>query len=117
MKKKQKIFMVILLAMLVLLFMERLTGEIVHAVLGLALVILVAVHMYRLRETWKHRSMAVRVTDIVLLVLMVLLVLTGILAHPMRDVMAVKILHKLSAVLFVIGVIAHIVQHVRAKKK
>lgn len=115
-RKKGILLMAITLLLCVLLFMERLTGEIVHALLGLILVIIIAAHMIKLRGVWKYRKTAVKVLDAVLIAAMVLLVVTGILAHPLRDVMEVKIIHKLCAVLFVIGVFAHAFQHGALKK-
>lgn len=116
-QKKGMWMMVAVLAMCVLLFLERLTGEIVHAVIGLALVIIIAVHMNRLKGTWKYRKTSIKVLDIVLIVVMVLLVLSGILAHPLHDVLAVKIVHKLCAVLFVIGILIHGFQHAKQLKR
>lgn len=49
----------------------------------------------------------------VLMVSLVILLVTGVLLHPMQGVWALKILHKLAAVLFVLGVIGHILQHRR----
>ena len=48
---------------------------------------------------------------VLLLGTLAVLMITGILLHPLHGVLIVLILHKLSAVLFVFGLIAHVVQH------
>lgn len=116
-RKKEKVFMGICLLLCVLLFLERLTGEIWHAALGLILVILVVWHSYRLRKAWKGRKSSVKALDVAMIVVMAALVITGILAHPLHDVPAVRILHRLCAVLFVFGMLAHAVQHGKLKRK
>lgn len=115
-QKKGMLLMAVTLVLCVLLFMERLTGQVVHAVLGLVLVAIIAVHMTKLKGTWKYRKKAIRVLDVLLIVVMVLLVVSGILAHPLHDVLAVKMVHKLCAVLFVLGVLAHAYQHGKLRK-
>lgn len=52
--KKEKLLMGIMLVLCVLLFLERLTGEIWHAVFGLALAVIVAVHCCRAKGTVKY---------------------------------------------------------------
>lgn len=115
--KKEKLLMAATLVLCVLLFLERLTGQIWHAVFGLALVVIVAVHCCRTKKTMKYRKTSFKAVDILLIVVLALLVITGVLAHPLHDVMAVKIVHKLCAVLFVIGIIVHAAQHGKLKKK
>ena len=41
---------------------------------------------------------------------------TGMLLHPMQGVFIIKLLHKLSAIVFILGTVAHVVQH-RAGRK
>lgn len=113
-KRKERLFLAITLVLCVLLFAERLTGGIFHAVLGMVMTILVIVHVCAQGKKWKYRKASVRVLDGVLVAASALLLLTGILAHPMHGVLIVKILHKLSAVVFVLGIIAHVIQHRKA---
>lgn len=107
-----KLFLTLtILALCVLLFLERLTGGIWHAVLGILLLIVATVHLCRQNAKLKHRTRSIQVIDWALIALLAILFLTGLLLHPLHDILALKIIHKLSAVLFVLGVIAHIVQH------
>lgn len=110
-KKKERLFLVITLILCVLLLAERMTGVIFHAVLGMAMTIMVIVHVCRQGAKWRYRKTAIRVLDGVLVAASAVLLLTGILAHPMQGVLIVKVLHKLAAVMFVLGVIVHAIQH------
>lgn len=117
MKRKEKVFMVIMLALCVLLFCQRLTGDILHAVLGVIMTIMIVVHMCRHKGKMKYKKFSIRMFDWILIVAIVVLFLTGMLLHPLGGMFVLKILHKLAAVLFAAAVIGHIVQHVREKKK
>lgn len=108
---------VITLALCVLLFFQRLTGGIWHAVLGILLIIIAAVHLCRQNTKLKYRARSIQVIDWALTMLLAILFLTGILLHPLHEILVLKIIHKLSAVLFVLGIITHIVQHRRTTKQ
>lgn len=113
-----KLFLaVITLALCVLLFLQRLTGGIWHAVLGILLIIILTVHLCRQNAKLKHRSRSIQITDWALIALLAILLVSGILLHPLNEVLALKIIHKLSAVLFVAGIIAHMVQHKKCIRK
>lgn len=113
-----KLFLsIITLALCILLFLQRLTGGIWHAVLGTALIIAATVHLCKQNVKLKHRPRSVQVIDWALIAILAILFLTGILLHPLHEMLILKIIHKLSAVLFVLGVIAHIIQHKKKKKK
>lgn len=117
MKKKENMFVgILILALCVLLFLERLTGGIVHAVLGVLLIVVVAVHLAKQNAKLKYRSRAIQVIDWALVALLAVLFVSGMLLHPFQGVLALKIVHKLAAVLFVLGILAHILQHRKPKK-
>lgn len=105
------------LLLCVLLFLERLTGQIWHAVLGIALIIFCVVHLCRKNGELKHGKLSVRVVDWALIALLAILFVSGMLLHPFQGVLALKIIHRLSAVLFVLGLITHLVQHRKVFKK
>lgn len=108
---KKKLFIIISLVLCVLLFLQRLTGEIWHAAAGMLLAVIVVVHICRQIGRLKYMKPSVRRVDYILMAALAVLVLTGILLHPLHGVLAVKILHKLSAVLFVLGMVGHLIQH------
>lgn len=62
-------------------------------------------------KTMKYRVRSLQLVDALLLGTLAVLMITGILLHPLHGVLIVLILHKLSAVLFVLGLITHVVQH------
>lgn len=108
--------MVITLVLCVLLFLERLTGEIAHVVLGMILVVITVAHLCRQMKKMKHQKLPIRVVDQILIAATLVMVFSGIMLHPLHGVMLLKILHKLSAVVFVVGIIIHMVQHKERKK-
>lgn len=108
---------IITLALCVLLFLQRLTGGIWHAVLGILLIIVATVHLCRQNAKLKYRTRSIQIIDWTLIALLAILLSTGILLHPLHEVLLLKIIHKLSAVLFVIGIIIHMVQHKKSMKQ
>ena len=103
--------MAVTLLLCAVLFFERLTGEAVHSVLGVLLAVIAAVHIGKYPRKMRYRNMPVRVVDQVLMAALAVLLVTGVLLHPLHGMLFMKLLHKSSAVLFVIGVILHMVQH------
>lgn len=57
------------------------------------------------------------ITNWILFITLVIVFVSGILIRPMGDSMVILIVHKLSAVIFVIGSIVHILQHKKRKGK
>lgn len=112
-KKKEIWFIVFTLVLCVLLFAERLTGNTIHSILGLIVVVVMDVHLFMQLKKLKHKKQQIQAVDWLLVASVEILFVTGILLHPMREVLALKIVHKLAAVLFVIGIIVHIIQHRR----
>lgn len=116
--KYSKIFLAIItLALCVLLFLQRLTGGIWHAVLGILLIIVATVHLCRQNAKLKYKKRSIQIIDWALIALLAILFLTGILLHPLHELLVLKIIHKLSAVLLVLCIIAHIVQHKKSLKQ
>lgn len=68
-----------------------------------------------MKKNQRKKRMSVRVVDRLLLVVLMIVFVSGILLHPFSEMLAVKMIHKLSSVLLVIGVIVHMVQHKRGK--
>lgn len=110
-KTREKLFMAVTLILCVLLFLEHFTGEIWHAVFGVLLIVLMVGHLCRQMVKLRYQKTAVRVVDEVLLGALVVLFVTGMLLHPLQGMLAIKLVHKLAAIVFVLGIIGHIVQH------
>lgn len=113
-KKKEMSFVAITTLLCLALFLQRMTGEIWHVILGVLFIIVIIVHICRQIGRLKHMNSSIRLVDWMLLADLAVVFLSGILLHPLQGVFAIKILHKLSSVLLVIGMIVHVVQH---KKK
>lgn len=57
----------------------------------------------------------VRTVNMILSITLVVAFLSGVLLQIFNEVMVFQIMHKLSAVILVLGVIAHVVQHKKRK--
>ena len=110
-KRKEILFILVIVVLCVLLFAKRFTGEIWHAVFGVVLTAMAVAHVYLQIGKMKYKKSSVRLLDYMLLAALSVLLLTGILAHPLHGVPAVKILHKLAALIFVPGLFGHALQH------
>lgn len=115
-RTREKVFMAVAVVLCVLLFAVRLTGPIWHAVIGVLLTVTVVGHLCKQMAKMKYRNPAIRVVDQILLAATIVMFVTGLLSHPMQGMLVIKLLHKLSAIVFILGTIAHVVQH-RAGRK
>ena len=110
-KTRENLFVAATLLLCVLLFLGHFTGEIWHVVFGVLLVVLMAGHLCRQMVKLRYQKRSVRVADEVLLGALVVLLVTGMLLHPLQGMLGIKLVHKLAAIVFVLGTIGHIVQH------
>lgn len=113
-KKKEMLFVVITMLLCLALFLQRITGGIWHAILGVLFMIMIIVHICRQIGKLKYMNSFVRLVDWMLMIDLAVVFLSGMLLHPLQGVAVIKILHKLSSVLLLAGMIVHVVQH---KKK
>lgn len=95
----------------VLLFCVKLTGGAWHAVFGISLAALCVCHTLKRFAKLKRKESRIRVTDWVILGAFLVMFLSGILMHPLGDVLMVKLAHKLSSVVFLLGTCGHVCQH------
>ena len=117
---KKNIYLAIVTGILcVLLLAIKLTGPRVHVIGGGLLTVICVKHLWRRMRVLNHMRREVQIVDWVLLVALIAMFLSGILLHPMGDILWIKVVHKLSSVLFIVFVIVHSVQHIKkiAKKK
>ena len=110
-KTREKLFAAVTLLLCVLLFLEHFTGEIWHVVFGVLLVVLMVDHLWSQMPKVRYQKKTVRVVDEILLGALGVLLVTGMLLHPLQGMLCIKLLHKLAAIVFVLGTIGHIVQH------
>lgn len=69
-----------------------------------------------IRSKKRKEKLSVRLVNHMLLVMLLVVFISGILLHPFQGVLIIKMVHKLSSVLLVVGVIVHVMQH-RAPKR
>ena len=105
--KKNVIFIIPMLMIIVLLFMLKTTGMKVHiAVSFIGLVILVAYTIVS-RKGWKNPAL-----EIFQRLCYAIALITGVVLMNVHGVLAISIAHKLSAVLFVIVLIVCEIQKI-----
>ena len=93
----------------------KLTGGLVHVLLGAVFLIVMVVHMVGNKKRMKYVPKPIKIVDWVMLIAMITVVISGVVLHPMKEIMLVLILHKLSSVVLAITCVIHVVQH-RKKK-
>lgn len=111
MKNKRSRMLVIATAVLLFLFCERLTGMSVHMIVGLLFVIGLIVHTVIKRKAIKNMPGKYKAVDYMLLFDCILILTSGVLAHIPDMPKAWLILHSVSACIFVILLVAHMIQH------
>lgn len=108
---KRMIFMVFMAVSCLLLFLQRLTGMGIHAVLGIAVPVVSILHTVKFRKVWKTRTRAQKIWEIVMWAGLAVAFLSGLLMKPFGG-FAMVMIHKLSSVVFVAGLIAHVMEHI-----
>lgn len=113
---KRFIFMFAMLIACVILFLQPFTGMGVHAISALTLLIVSICHTRNYRKTWKKACHSKKITEVALWTALAIAMLSGFLLKPFHGVMIVIIIHKLSAVAFVVCLIFHIKMRFPIKK-
>ena len=114
---KRTFTMIAAVLVLILLFFKRLTGVPIHIIIGLIFCVILGIHTWRRRKRIFKCPRAYSVTDIVILAAMFCVLLSGFLLKPLHGITAVLLLHKVSALVFAIGLLVHMVQHMSKHKK
>ena len=110
--KKDLIFAPILMLIAAALFLFRLTGEPAHIAISVVGVIVLAVYTVLTRKEWKIPAL-----EIVTRAFYGIALISGVVVMNLREVLAVGIVHKASAVLFFAAIIALLVTKLAEKKK
>lgn len=113
--RKKFIFIIAVPILSILLFCVKITGDGIHAFLGIVLVITILLHI---RKNWERNTYApkpMKRTNYILIGALITLFLTGILVKLSFNLFLIIILHKLSAIIFCVGSIWHMVQHKRER--
>lgn len=116
-KIKMRILLAGTFALLVLLCAERVTGSVLHLLIGVVLLAVTVIHMRQNKQKWAYRRAGIRTIDKILAGALILMPLSGIVLHMSGTLPGAKIVHKLAGTVFIFGIIAHIWQHRREKGK
>lgn len=116
-KKRKMVLSGAVFSLCALLLCVKLTGGALHVLLGTALVVVAGVHMIKNRKRMKGASDSQIFVDRGLTAALVIMILTGLLLHPLGNMLFIKMAHKLSSVVFVLGCIIHMIQHKPGVKK
>ena len=82
-----------------------------HVISGILFLSMAFMHIYRNWGKLKPRIVSWQIVDRILLVNLFLLLVSGILLYPFRGTLIPLMLHKISSVFLVLGMIVHVVQH------
>ncbi len=113
---RRKTAALVVFAVVVFLFCERITGVPLHIIIGLIFIIVLSFHTWRRRKRMFTCPKTYGITDAVTCIAMLGVLISGLMLKPFKDVMAVLMLHKISSVVFVAGLLVHMRQHVRSQK-
>ena len=110
--KKDLIFAPILLIIGVALFLLKLTGMPVHIAVSVAGIVALAVYTFLTKKEWKIPAL-----EIVMRAFYGIALITGIVVMNVHGIVALSIIHKASAALFVVSLVALFVYKIVATKK
>ena len=114
---KRKLITLTTFLALALLFCARITGVSAHIVIGLMFIIALSVHTWRRRKRMPKCPIRMKTTDIIMLVFMIGVLVSGFMLRPFCDIAAVLLIHKLCSAVLTIGIVVHIWQHVPKRHK
>lgn len=109
--KKDFIFAPILLAVGILLFLLRVTGMTAHIAVSVIGIVVLAAYTVTTKKTWKIPAL-----EILMRAFYGIALITGIVIMNVHGVVALAIIHKACAALFVILLAVLFVLKLRAKK-
>ena len=95
--KKNVLFLIPMVIVAVLLFMLRATGMKVHIAVSLVGLVLLVAYTFATKKEWKCPAL-----EILQRVCYGIAIITGVVLMNVHDIVAVSIIHKISAVLFAI---------------
>lgn len=114
---KRKLATLATFFVLILLFCVRVTGVHFHMVAGLIFVAVLAIHTITRRRRILKCPIRWKIADIVCIIATIAVLISGFMIPFFKGSMLATMIHKLSSVILVIGIIVHIFQHVPKKHK
>lgn len=110
--KKDLVFAPILTLLAASLFFLKFTGIIAHIAISVVGAIVLIVYTVLTKKEWRIHAL-----EIVMRVLYGIALITGIIAMNVTGIMALGIIHKISAVLFLAAIIVVLATKLASKKK
>lgn len=115
---KKNIYLAVVTGILcALLFAIKVTGPAVHVISGILLTVVSVKHLWKRMRALSYMQRGIQIVDWGLMISLVVMFLSGMFLHPMEGILWMKIIHKISSVLFVVFVIVHGVQHIKKNAK
>jgi len=108
--KKNLLFIIPMIVVAVLLFMLRATGMKVHIAVSVVGLVLLIVYTLATKKEWRNPAL-----EILQRVCYAIALITGVVLMNVHGIAAISIIHKISAVLFVILLIVCEIQKVVKK--
>lgn len=110
-KHKDFAFMMISALLCAALFGVKITGTAFHTLIGLLLGILSTIHLFAKWKKYRFMPVNIRRIDQILILSFLFILISGIISHLTAGLLLFNIIHKLSSLVFCIGLIGHVVQH------
>lgn len=110
--KKDLIFAPILLIVGILLFLYKATGTAAHIAIAVVGIVVLAVYTSATKKEWKIPAL-----EIAMRVCYGIALITGPIVLKFKDILALNIIHKASAALFVVLLVASFVHKMVVDKK
>lgn len=106
-RKQKWIFTGSMVIFCLLLFFKRLTGEGLHVALGILWVCVTGVHVWKAGSRFRYARGSVRVVDMLMMIAFFVVLVSGVLLHPLQGRPGILVIHKLAAVCCVSGMLVH----------
>lgn len=116
-KTKKTALSAVTFLLCILLLCEKVTGTVIHAVLGLALVTAIVIHTAVSLKNFQYAAKKNKAEDVILICTVIFMIVTGILLHPLGHIFILKLLHKLSGAAFVAECIIHLLLHRQKERR
>lgn len=99
--KKNLLFLIPMIIIAALLFMLRATGMVAHIVVSVIGLILLVSYTVATKKAWKIPAL-----EILMRVFYAIALISGAVVMNVHDIAFITVLHKISAALFVVGLLA-----------
>ena len=110
--KKDLIFTPVMLLIGAALFMLRATGMIAHIVISVVGILVLIAYTVLTQKDWKIPAL-----EVIMRVFYGIAIITGIIILNVHGIVALSVIHKASAILFLVGLVVLFVQKLLAQKE